>query len=82
MQDNKAFLKSGYKRMIKNTMFLSFILMTGLAVIAEPLVITLVGEVWRPSVIYLQLLCFPAMMYPLQALNLNMLNVQGRSDLF
>jgi len=82
MQDDKTFLKSGYKRMIKNTMYLSFVLMTGLAVIAEPLVITLVGEAWRPSVIYLQLLCFPAMMYPLQALNLNMLNVQGRSDLF
>jgi teichuronic acid exporter len=53
-----------------------------MAAVAEPMVITLIGEPWRPSVIYLQLLCFVGMMYPLHALNLNMLNVQGRSDLF
>ena len=28
------------------------------------------------------MLCFVGMMYPLHALNLNMLQVQGRSDLF
>jgi O-antigen/teichoic acid export membrane protein len=28
------------------------------------------------------MLCFVGMLYPLHALNLNMLNVQGRSDLF
>jgi len=50
--------------------------------VAEPLVITLVGIKWQPSVIYLQLLCFGGMLYPLHALNLNMLQVQGRSDLF
>ncbi len=31
---------------------------------------------------YLQLLCFVGMFYPLHALNLNMLQVKGRSDLF
>jgi O-antigen/teichoic acid export membrane protein len=54
----------------------------GMAAVAEPMVITLIGEQWRPCIIYLQLLCFVGMMYPLHALNLNMLNVQGRSDLF
>jgi len=34
------------------------------------------------SIIYLQMLCVAGMLYPLHALNLNMLNVQGRSDLF
>ena len=82
MQDNKVQLKAGYKKMIRNIMFISMILMVGMAAIAEPMIITLVGEKWRPSVIYLQLLCFPGMLYPLHALNLNMLNVQGRSDLF
>ena len=56
--------------------------MLGMAAIAKPMIITLIGEQWLPSVIYLQLLCFVGMFYPLQALNLNMLQIQGRSDLF
>lgn len=82
LQDDPPKLKSGYKRMIKVVMYVSTILMVGLAVIAEPLVITLIGEQWRPSIIYLQLLTFVGMMFPLHALNLNMLSVKGRSDLF
>lgn len=82
LQDDKVKLKAGYKRMIKSVMFISMVLLAGLAAVAEPLIITLIGEQWRPAIIYLQLLTFNGMMYPLHALNLNMLQVQGRSDLF
>lgn len=82
LQDEPAKLKAGYKKLIKNTMFIAFVMMSGMAAVAEPMVITLIGEKWRPSIIYLQLLCFVGGMYPLHALNLNMLNVKGRSDLF
>lgn len=82
MQDNPVKLKAGYKKLIKSTMFITFILMAGMAAVAEPMVISLIGEKWRPSIVYLQLLCFVGALYPLHALNLNMLNVQGRSDLF
>lgn len=82
LQNNPQQLKSGYKKIIKSTMFITFVLMLGLAVTAEPLLMTLIGEQWRTSVEYLQLLCFVGMLYPLHALNLNMLNVKGRSDLF
>ena len=61
---------------------LGFVLMLGLAAVAEPLLITLIGEKWRTSIEYLQLLCFVGIFYPLHALNLNMLKVKGRSDLF
>ncbi len=82
MQDNPVALKSGYKRMIKTTMFLSFSLLIGMAAVSSPLILTLIGEQWKPSIIFLQLLCFVGMLYPLHALNLNLLNVLGRSDLF
>ncbi len=82
MQDDKERLKTNYKKIIRSTMFITFILILGLAAIAEPLIIALIGEKWRQSIIYLQLLCFSGMLYPLQGLNLNMLQVQGRSDLF
>ena len=53
-----------------------------LAAIAKPMVLVLIGEKWLPCVVFLQLICFSMMLYPLHALNLNMLEVQGRSDLF
>lgn len=82
MQDDKPRLKNNYQKLIRSTMFITFVLMLGMAAVAEPMIITLIGEKWRPSIIYLQMLSFVGMMYPLHALNLNMLQVCGRSDLF
>lgn len=82
IQDEKDRLKQGYKKIIKTTMFFTFTLMLGLAAVAKPMVLVLIGEKWLPSVEFLQILCFSAMLYPLHAINLNMLQVKGRSDLF
>lgn len=82
IQDDIPRLKNNYQKLIRSTMLITFILMLGMAAVAEPMIITLIGEKWRPSIIYLQMLCFVGMMHPLHALNLNMLQVSGRSDLF
>lgn len=82
IQDDIPRLKSAYKKLIKCSMLISFTLMMGMAAVAEPMIIALVGEKWLPSVIYLQLLCFVGMLYPIHAINLNMLLVQGNSRLF
>lgn len=82
VQDDKERLKNGYKRIIKVTMLLTFTLILGLAAVAKPMVLALIGEQWLPCVPFLQIICLQMMLYPLQALNLNMLQVQGRSDLF
>lgn len=82
LQDDAVRLKAGYKKLLKSTMLISFVLMAGLAAIARPLVITLIGEKWSPSICYLQLYCFVAALYPLHAINLNILKVKGRSDIF
>jgi len=82
IQNDKIRLKNIYRKQIRSTMLLTFVLMMGLAAVAKPMILTLIGEKWLPSVIYLQMLCFVGMFYPLHALNLNMLKVQGRSDLF
>jgi len=74
-------LKAAYVRLIKSTMLITFVLMIGLAAIAKPMTVILIGEKWLPSVVYLQMLCFVGMLYPLQSLNLNILLVHGRSDL-
>lgn len=82
MQDDKARLKNGYQKVIKCAMLISFCCLLGLAAIAEPMVLTLIGEQWLPCVPLLQLICLQMMLYPLHAINLNMLQVQGRSDLY
>ena len=82
IQDDLPRLKIAYQKIIKSTMLLSFTAMIILAASAKPLILTLIGEEWLPSVVYLQLLSFIGMQYPLHAINLNMLQVQGKSDLF
>ena len=82
IQDDASKLKTAYQRLIKSTMLVSFLSMFMLAAIAEPMITAVIGAKWLPSVLYLQLLCFVGMIYPLHALNLNILQLKGRSDLF
>ena len=82
IQDDNKRLKTNYQKIVRSTMFITFVLMMGMSAVAEPMIITLIGEKWRPSITLLQMLCFIGMFYPLHALNLNILTVKGRSDLF
>ncbi|MDD2225265.1 MAG: oligosaccharide flippase family protein, partial [Candidatus Shapirobacteria bacterium] len=82
IQDEEQRLKEAYRRVIKTTMLITFACMLGLAAVAKPLILFLIGEKWLPAVSFLQIICFSGMLYPLHAINLNMLQVKGRSDLF
>lgn len=82
MQDEPERLKEAYRRIVKTTMLISFTLMLGLAAVAEPLITILIGEKWLVAASFLQIICFAGMLYPLNSLNLNILQVKGRSDLF
>ena len=82
LQHNDARLATTYRKFIRISAFVIFPLMMGLAGCAKPLIITLVGEKWLFSVLLLQIICFRMVWYPLHAINLNLLIVKGRSDLF
>lgn len=82
IQDDKSRLKEGYRRLIKTTMLITFCGMLMLAAVAKPLIIVLIGEKWTQAAYFLQIVCFGSMLYPLHAINLNILQVKGRSDLF
>ena len=82
LQDDPEKLKQGYRKIIKSTMLITFTCMLGVAAIAKPMILILIGEKWLPCVPYLQLMCFAGMLYPLHAMNLNAILVKGRSDLF
>jgi len=82
IQDESERLKEAYRQLIKITMLVSFGSMMALAAVAQPLIVVLIGEKWLLSASYLQIICFAGMLYPLHAINLNILQVMGRSDLF
>lgn len=82
MQDDKHRMVEGYRRVIKMTMFITAICMISLGAVAEPLIYCLIGPQWHEAATYLPLICISMAFYPLHAINLNMLKVLGRSDIF
>ncbi len=82
MQDNPVRLKAGYRKVIQITTFLLFPVMAFMAALAQPLFQLLLPELWLPAVPYFQLMCLAALLMPVHAINLNILQVKGRSDLF
>ncbi|MEZ5335834.1 MAG: lipopolysaccharide biosynthesis protein [Methanolobus sp.] len=81
LQDDEVALKSGYRKIVKITTYLTSPGMLFLAVLAEPFFVLALNEKWLPAVPYLQLLCLGGLMGPLHSINLNILQVKGRSDL-
>ncbi len=82
LQDNREKMVQVYSRMLGMTAFFIFPIMTGLAVVASPFISVLLTDKWLPVVPLLQWLCFARMFNPISALNMNILNAVGRSDLF
>ena len=82
VQDEKERMVAAYRKVIKITMFATCICMISLGAVAEPLIYCLIGEKWHQAATFLPLMCISMSLYPLHAINLNMLQVQGRSDIF
>ena len=82
IQNDDERLGHNYRRILRFAVFIIFPFMMGMAALARPLVISLVTDKWAECVPYLQVLCFALMWYPVHAINLNLLQVKGRSDLF
>jgi O-antigen/teichoic acid export membrane protein len=82
IQDDKARLKRGMRSTVQALALVICPVMIGIAVVAKPLVVTLLTEKWLPSVFYLQLFCAIGMLYPFHAINLSVLKARGRADLF
>lgn len=82
IQDDKERMVLGYRKVIKVTMFVTAVCMISLGAVSEPLIYTLIGTKWHEAATYLPLICISMSLYPLHAINLNILQVLGRSDIF
>ena len=82
IQDDKERMIAAYRKVIKVTMFVTCVCMISMGAVAEPLLYCLIGPQWHEAATYLPLICLSMSLYPLHAINLNMLQIQGRSDIF
>ncbi len=82
IQNDNDRLRDVYRRFLRISAFIVFPLMIGLAVLAHPLIVLVLKEKWEFTAMLLQIICLNMMWHPIHAINLNLLQVKGRSDLF
>lgn len=82
IQDEDERLASAYRRFLQLSAFIVFPLMLGLSAVADPFIRLTLTDKWAGSIYLLQIICFASMWYPIHAINLNLLQVKGRSDYF
>jgi O-antigen/teichoic acid export membrane protein len=81
LQDDKIKLQHAMKKFLQHSLIFITPLMVTLIVVAKPFVILLLTEKWAPMIPYLQLLCVIGVLYPLHAVNIQVLIAQGKSNL-
>ena len=75
-------ISQSYRKLLRIVAFIIFPIMIGLAAISTPLVLLLLREQWLFTADLLKVICLFMMFYPVHAINLNLLQVKGRSELF
>lgn len=81
IQEDETRLLGVYEKYIRVTSLPVFFMMCLLAAISKPLILILLTAKWYDSIIYLQILCFAMMFDHVTTINMNLLQVKGRSNL-
>lgn len=82
IQHDTKKLDDTYLLTLKFAAFIIFPVMFGVCIIAKPLIAVLLGPQWQGSAELISIITMAFMLHPIHAINLNMLQVKGRSDLF
>ena len=81
-QNEKTRLAEKTRRAGKTSAYIMTPILWGLAMIAHPLVLLLLGEKWLPCVPYLQIMCIVWWLQPTQTCSAQAIKAIGRSDLY
>lgn len=82
IQNDDEKLSATFHRILRVSFYLICPLMFALIGISDHLIVVLLSEKWLPASDMLKILSLAMVWYPIDALNLNLLTVKGRSDLF
>lgn len=81
IQDDLIRSKFFFIKMLRLSSFVIFPIMAIMIISAEPFVLTVLTDKWEGMILYMQIIAFAYMWYPLMGGN-QMFNVLGRTDLF
>ncbi|MCF7501032.1 MULTISPECIES: lipopolysaccharide biosynthesis protein [unclassified Pseudoalteromonas] len=82
IQHDTKKLDASYLLTLQFAAVVIFPVMFGLCIIAKPLIEILLGQEWQGTAELVSIITMALVLYPIHAINLNMLQVKGRSDLF
>lgn len=82
LQNDNSRLIDAYRKYIKSASLIMFIVVMLIIALAKPIILIVLSAKWLESIIYLQLFCVAEMFNHVTRLNLVLLQVKGRSDLF
>ena len=81
MQDDMTQTKQFFYKMMRLSSYIIFPIMVSIIVLAKPFVITVLTDRWQEMILYMQIIAFAYMWYPIMSSN-QMFNVLGRTDLY
>lgn len=79
ISDDSERLRRVFAKLLRLSAFLSFPLLLSLVVVAKPMIIALLSSKWEESSVFLQLLCFSGLFYPLTMVNNVILKAKGEA---
>ncbi len=81
-QGNKQQISSMISNNIRTLSFIIIPALTGLAIVARPLVLVVLTEKWADSIVFLQVFCFIYLLDPIKSIIYQAFNSIGKSGLF
>jgi len=82
LNDNHERQLTVLRKMVRFAAFISFPLMFGVGLVAQEFIVLALGEVWRTSASYLQIICVAGAVLPVSTLLSDLIVSRGRSDIF
>ncbi len=82
IQHDKIEIKRLVRKSVQVSSYIIIPVMTGLAIISNPLIELILTDKWLPAVPYLQIFCLVYVLQPITKANLQVIKAVGRSDLY
>jgi len=82
LKEDEKKLKNNFIKTIKLSAYVNFFIMVFLLAASDNIIPLIFGDKWIPSIPFFKILCVAGMLHPIHLINLNILQVKGRSDLF
>jgi O-antigen/teichoic acid export membrane protein len=75
-------MRNVYRKVHMFSFYIMAPLMVGSIILADPIFTLLLGIKWKPVIPLFQIICLSNILYPIHSLNINLLSIYGKSNLF